>query len=107
MALRLQTLGTDLSQAIAPSRAPAILARLSPGIAKGQQARDELVNTLWTAMSGDLKPPSKADRLAIETKLEDLRNQRLTPKSAKKKIMDMLQQDYNVRFDLLDQYGMI
>ena len=57
-------------------------------------------------MSGDLKPPSKSDRATIEAKLDLLRHQRLTPKSAKKKIMDMLQQDYNVRFDLLDQYGL-
>ncbi len=103
VALRLQTLGTDLSTAIAPSYMPGLLL---PGIAKSHQARDELVNTLWTAMSGDLKPPSKSDRATIEAKLDLLRHQRLTPKSAKKKIMDMLQQDYNVRFDLLDQYGL-
>ena len=102
VALRLQTLGPDLAQAIAPSYHAAVF---TAGIAKRKQARDELVNTLWTAMSGDLKPPSKTDRTTIEN-IEQLRRERLTPKSAKKKIMDLLQQDYNVRLDLLNQYGL-
>jgi hypothetical protein len=103
VALRLQTLGPDLAHAIAPSYLPGLL--LS-GVAKQKEARDELVNTLWTAMSGDLKSPSKADRAAIENKLNMLRREKFTPRGAKKKILDMLQQDYNVRLDLLNQYGL-
>ena len=102
VALRLQTLGPDLAKAI--NYLPVQIAQ--PRYLEARRIRKELVDTLYTAMTGDLKAPGKADREMIENKLKVLRDQKVTPNSAKKQLLEMMQRDYGLRTDLLDQYGM-
>jgi hypothetical protein len=102
VALNLQSLGKDLSEAIGYWGMPALL-----GGAEAKSKNDQLVNTLYTAMTGDMKDPDKATRKTIENRLATLRQQHLQPSKQRDELFKMLEDEYGVRFDMLKQYGLI
>lgn len=102
VALNLQSLGKDLTDAIGYWGMPALL-----GGAEAKEKHNQLVNTLYMAMTGEMKEPDKASRGQIENRLAALRKEHLTANSQKSKLMELLQNEYGVRFDMLRQYGAI
>ena len=102
VALNLQSLGKDLVNAI----------NYNPNLpmfwtgAEAKQKHDQLVNTLYTAMTGDMKDPDKTTRGSIENTLKTLRREGSGSKKAQQ-LFDMLENEYGVRFDMLRQYGAI
>ena len=55
-------------------------------------------------MTGDMKEPDRNSKNAIESKLNLLRKSKATPGSKKEELLQMLQNEYGVRFDMLKQY---
>ena len=107
VALSMQSLGDDLTKAISYG-GPGTGVKWALGLMGEQKdEHDRLVNSLYTAMTGKQEEPSPADRKAIESRLVALRGQKLTPGSAKSKLMEMLSTEYGVNWRLLQQYGMI
>lgn len=101
VSLRLKTLGPDLARAI--SWTP--VSSIGQDYLQRRRERDELVNTIYTAATGDMKSPGKADRQSIENKLNILRKQ-TSKQGARQRLLDMMQRDYGLRTDLLEQYGL-
>ena len=87
-ALEMQSLGKDLTRALSyiPYNGPGggIYKAIDP---EGHSDHERLVNTLWTAMTGESKPPEGKDRDNIESRLTDLRRERLDEGGAKAKLM--------------------
>lgn len=107
-ALEMQSLGKDLTRAVSyiPYNGPGggIYKAIDP---EGHSDHERLVNTLWTAMTGESKPPEGKDRDNIEARLTDLRRERLDENGAKSKLFEMMQKEYGLNFDLLHQYGLL
>ncbi len=101
VALNLQSLGKDLIDAL----------NYRPGLdilgtrAADKEKHDRLVKTLYTAMTGELKDPSKAEKASIEDTLNTIRRGGGDKKA--KELFDLLENQYGVRFDLLRQFGAI
>ncbi len=107
-ALEMQSLGKDLTRALSyiPYNGPGggIYKAIDP---EGHSDHERLVNTLWTAMTGESKPPEGKDRDNIESRLTDLRRERLDEGGAKAKLMEIMQKEYGLNFYLLHQYGLL
>ena len=104
VALEMQSLGNDLSKAI--SYKPGLPAAFSGG-QEAKFAHDRLVNAIYTAMTGKMEEVPKDVRSKIENRLYSLRFENSSPNTKKGQLMDLLQKEYGVRFDLLKQYGLI
>lgn len=105
VALNLQSLGKDLNEAIFGNT---LLGTIEGGgsVAKFRQTaaeHDRLVNTIWTAMTGDMKPPKGADKSGIETRLRQMRS----APDKYKALIDFLETEGQVNFNTLRQYGMM
>jgi hypothetical protein len=101
--LELKSLGPDLAKAM--SYHPGLPALFQDKSAK--LSYDRLVNTLYTAMTGNTGEAPDEVKKKIENRLYALRFEDASSNTKKGQLMDLLQKEYNVRFDLLKQYGLM
>ena len=101
VALNLNNMGRDLHNVLAYGIG--LNHPLGLGAPDIKAKHDELVDTIYTAMTGETKPPDTATRKIIQGKLYTLAK---GGGNQKQKLLQMLSDEYGVNFDMLKQYGM-